>query len=532
MHIKKNTPWMLVMSTFPPTECGIATFSYDLIYALNKKYSNKLKIKIAAINLNKKHYYNYSDDVVFQINAKDTLDYINIAKNINKEDKIKLINLQHKFGLFGGEYGEYILPFLEIVNKPVVVTFHSVIPKPDTKMKDIVRAIADRSKALMVMTNSAVDIFKKDYGINRKKIFKVEHGVPDIQFNVDKEKLKKKLKVDGRFILLTFGLFSRGKGIEYTIKALPEVVKKYPEVLYLVIGTHPQVKRYEGETYIKELQNLVKNLKLENNVKFYDTYLTLKQIIEFLQASDIYVTTPLNPNQIVSGTLAYAVVAGKTIISTPFLYAKDLVTPDIGQLVEFKNPKSVSEAIIRIISNPELRKQMEIKSYIKSRNMTWENVASSYYNLFKTYHEENTKKIKKYDVFICHASEDKESFVEPLAKALKKEGINVWYDDFSMEWGDSLRESIDLGLVNSKYGIVVFSKSFFDKNKKWPKHELDGLFAKEINGKKVILPIIHHINIKELLKYSPSLSDRIAKNTKSEGIKKIVNDLKKLLKKK
>ncbi|GAH81154.1 unnamed protein product, partial [marine sediment metagenome] len=254
------------------------------------------------------------------------------------------------FGIFGGEYGNYLIKFLEIVKKPVVITFHTVIPNPEDKLKKIVRKLAKKSSYLVVMTNKGIDILRKDYNI-KKEIFVIPHGTPTVSFD-DSIKEKTAMGTAEKIVLSSFGLINSEKGIEYVIESLTEVVKKYPNILYLIIGkTHPVVRKKEGEKYRNFLEEKVKEFDLEKNVKFYDRYMTLEEIVKFLLATDIYISSNLNPNQIVSGTLAYAIACGRAIISTPFIYAKDIITPERGLLVKFRDPNSYTNALIKLLSN-------------------------------------------------------------------------------------------------------------------------------------------------------------------------------------
>jgi len=369
------------LSSFPPRECGIATFTKDLSIAMDKKFNPKLKSKVIAVNENE-NFYNYGKKVILEISRDDVESYIEIAKKINRSEEIKIVCIQHEFGLFGGDYGSYIIPFLESLEKPVVVVFHSVLQNPNEMRKKVVRAIASRCGAIIVMTPSAVEILDKEYNIDRKKIYVIHHGVPDVPFQTN-EKMKKKLKLDGKIVLTTFGLLSRGKGIEYMIQAIPFLIKKYPNLVYLVMGeTHPNVRKEEGEKYRNSLIRLVKKLGLKENVKFYNKYLTLKEIINYLLASDVYVCTNLERSQISSGTLAYAVGCGRAVVSTPIIYAEDLLSNGRGLLVNFKDPKSYAEAIDKLLSNPEFRRNMEREAYTFGRSMIWANVALNYLNIF------------------------------------------------------------------------------------------------------------------------------------------------------
>ena len=369
------------LSNYPPKECGIATFTKDLASSMDRLFNQKLKSQIVALN-EKGNFYNYDKKVIMQIDKEDVDDYAKIARKINSSKKIKLVCVQHEFGIFGGECGCYLIPFLDSLEKPVVVTFHSVLPNPDDTKKKVVQSIASRSSAIVVMAKRAIDILNMDYGIDKEKIHLIYHGIPNIFFQPN-NKFKKKLKLDGKIILSTFGLLSRGKGIEYIIKALPKLIKKYPDLVYLVIGeTHPMVREKEGELYRKKLIKLVGKLGLSKHVKFFNKYLKLQEIIGYLLASDIYICTNLDENQIVSGTLSYALGCGRAVISTPIAYAKEILLEERGLLVELKNPDSYSKQIDKILSDKELKSRLERNAYLFSRAMIWRSISARYLNIF------------------------------------------------------------------------------------------------------------------------------------------------------
>ncbi len=382
-ELENQTTQILYLSSFPPRECGIATFTRDLTSAVDRKSNPNLKSKILAINDNGSSLYNYNRKVKFQINETDLEDYINVAKKINQDGSIKLINIEHEFGLFGGIFGDYLIAFLETVKKPTIVTFHSIIPNPPERLKRVVKSIFKRCAAVVVIAETAIKIFKEDYGLDVSKIKVIHHGVPTIKFG-GTDYMKKMLGLDGRKVLSTFGLINRGKGIESVIKALPKIINKYPNILYLVIGeTHPQVRKWEGEHYRNRLIKLTKSLMLTENVKFYNKYLALREIIDYLVATDIYVSPALDANQISSGTLSYALSAGKAIISTPSLYAKEILADERGILVNFKNPAGIAEAIKFLFDNPDAKTKIEEKAFKFSRIMTWPNVADEYLKVYQ-----------------------------------------------------------------------------------------------------------------------------------------------------
>ncbi len=382
MKARKTSSWVLYVGTYPPRECGIATFTRDLAMTVNKKVP-LVKSKILAINDNT-NIYDYPEEVILQINDSNVREYIDAARKINESDLIKLVNIQHEFGIFGGEYGGYIIPFLKTLKKPVVTTLHTVLPNPDEKRKRIVRLIAENSSCLVVMANEAVRILKKDYKL-KTDIVVIPHGVPEVPF-ISSTEGKAKTRYKDRLIISSFGMMNPSKGYEYVIDALPRVIKEFPNILYLIIGeTHPLIRKKEGERYRVFLENKVRELGLKNNVKFYNKYARLSGIIKYLRASDIYISSSLNPAQIVSGTLSYAMGCGRAVISTPFLYAKEVITPDKGILVEFNNPEAFAEAIINLLSDSELRERMGRNSYASTRQMTWPNVVLSYGEVFGRY---------------------------------------------------------------------------------------------------------------------------------------------------
>ena len=376
-----NHQTICFLGNYPPKECGIATFTKDLSSAINRKFYPELKSQIIALN-DDANIYNYDQNVVLEINKDDIDDYISKAKEINENNNIKLVCIQHEFGIFGGEYGDHIIPFLELIEKPIVVIFHSVLPKPNSAIKRIVNSLCEKSSATVIMAKKAIEILKNDYGINEDKLFFIPHGIPNVPL-VSPSIAKNKIHFGNRTILSSFGLLSRGKGIEYMIRALPKLVEKYPDILYLIIGeTHPMVKKEEGEKYRNELMNEIEKLGLKNHVRFFNKFLSLQEIIEYLSATDIYVCTNLDKNQIVSGTLSYAMGCGKAVVSSPIEYAKEVLSQDRGIVVEEKNPDSYALAINTVLSNPDYRKSIEKNVYAYSRSMTWQNVAISYRKLF------------------------------------------------------------------------------------------------------------------------------------------------------
>jgi len=376
---------IIYLSTFPPRECGIATFTADLTAAMDDLLAPAIESRVAAINLYDISRYRYSKKVIFQLNQYSEQEYVLAAKNINRMDKVKLVNVQHEFGIFAGEYGSYIISFLGTLKKPSVVTFHSVLPSPEAKLKATVCSIAEKASGLVVMTNLSREILVREYGIGDEKISMIPHGIHSMPYT-SSAKPKSALGFSKKVILLTFGLLSRGKGIEYVIDALPKVVNAYPDILYIVLGvTHPNVLEEEGESYRKSLVQKVHELKLSSHVNFYNEYVSVDKLLHFLRAADIYISTSMDPNQAVSGTFSYALGSGRPVISTPFAQAKELITSEAGILVNFRDSDSYAEAIITLLKNPSLREQLGKNAYFRTRNMTWENVAVEYSKLFSEY---------------------------------------------------------------------------------------------------------------------------------------------------
>lgn len=376
------------VSSFAPRECGIATFTEDLTKSIDALHVLEPS-KIIAINEPGAHY-NYGKEVVMHIKSDDPKTYRQAADQINRSN-LDLINVQHEFGLFGGEWGDHLLTLLRELKKPCVTTMHTTLasnsnafdsPKSAAIHADVVKEIEKRSSAIVVMTKMAANILEEDYGVNADKIRVIQHGSPAIPF-VPSQPEKKALGFEKRVLLSTFGLLSSGKGIESAIKALPYIVKDYPEVCYLVIGaTHPQVRQREGEKYRQSLMSLVQRLGLQKNVKFDNRFLTKDELIQYLKATDIYISPYPNKDQLSSGTVTYAIAAGKAIVSTPFNYAIEVLADGRGMLCKFESPESIARSVKHLLKNPERKARMEKLAYRYGQCMTWSSIASKYASLF------------------------------------------------------------------------------------------------------------------------------------------------------
>ncbi|MDH7482420.1 MAG: glycosyltransferase family 4 protein [Armatimonadota bacterium] len=367
------------IATYPPTECGIATFTRDLVVAISKytPFSEPIVLAVGGT------IEQYPKIVKYRIMKQDLDSYIQAANFLNNSSA-KILNVEHEYGIFGGPDGEYILSLMERVKIPIVTTLHTVLFNPSPNQKRIVQEIARLSQAVVVMVKTGKEMLINNYGIPAEKIVIIPHGVPNVH-RVNPAAVKKLLGIANRPIISTFGLINRGKGIEWAIKAMPMILEKNPDALYLILGeTHPGVRNYEGETYRNELLQIVADLNLEKHVRFNNRYLTLEELVNYLCATDVYVTPYINRDQIVSGTLAYALGCGKAIVSTPYLYAEEVLADGRGKLVPMKNSEEIAKAVNEILSNPTLRENMESKAYRYGRRAAWFNVAIDYLDLFHT----------------------------------------------------------------------------------------------------------------------------------------------------
>ncbi len=382
---RSDTNYILYLSTYPPRECGIATFTNDLATSFDLRFNPTTKSKVLALNESETVRYNYPKRVIGAIAADRLERYVELANKINLNKDIKLVNIQHEFGIFGGEWGDYLIPFLQVIEKPIIVTLHSVLPQPSDYLKRTVQLIGEYSKGIVVMNDRSRTILEAEYAIPKSKIFCIPHGIPHATFESSKD-AKQELGLEGKIVLSTFGLISKDKGIEYAIQALPAVVKAYPNVIYLILGiTHPQVRAYEGEAYRNFLMNEVSRLHLNEHVQFYNKYLSLEEIISYLKATDIYISIPVNPMQSVSGTLSYALGCGRAVISTPTEYAKYLINEGNGALVKFNDPYSIAQATKKLLRDQKKLNAMHRQAYATTRHMTWPNVAAAYFKLYKKF---------------------------------------------------------------------------------------------------------------------------------------------------
>ncbi len=362
------------VATCPPRQCGIATFSKDLEGAL-KAADGSVRIQWAAIN-EATSIHPYGPEVRWRIRQGQPESYRAAAEQLNAAD-VDVVSLQHEFGLYGtwgDPFEDHLTSFLDVLQKPLVTTLHSVLPEPSPSVRAAVRRIAEHSHRVVVMADRARSLLIDAYGIVPATVCVIPHGVPPVEPG-DRTKMKEQFDLTRRTLITTFGLVDPRKGIEYMIEAMQAVRQHDPTALYLVVGkTHPELVRRDGEAYRRQLWQLVKDRGLEQHVDFVDEYLTQAQIVDYLLASDIYVTPYLDPKQITSGTLAYALGAGKAIISTPYAHAVEVLAGERGLLVPFRSQAQLGQATLRILGDPDLKRRLESNAYVYGRETAWPRV--------------------------------------------------------------------------------------------------------------------------------------------------------------
>jgi len=366
----------------------------------NEREKDSIEGFVVAMNDNEQTY-DYPEEVKLTIRQEHQRDYLSAVKFINLSGA-DLCILEHEFGIFGGQNGVYILPLLHRLEIPLVVTLHTIIKTPSYNEKAVLVEICKMANKIVVMSHKAIEFLTSIYHVQKEKIVFIEHGVPDIQFS--QEQSKKEFNLENKKVLLTFGLISRNKGIETVIKALPKVIEKYPEVLYMVLGkTHPNVLRYSGEEYRTYLLRLIKSLNLENHVFFLNEFINQKELFKYLSVSDIYISPYMNEAQITSGTLSYAVGVGAAVISTPYWHAQELLAEGRGRLFNFNDSDELSNILMELLDKPDVLIDLKRKAYDYGRKITWPKIGVKYISL--------TEKILKGEpeVFV-----KKETILDPL----------------------------------------------------------------------------------------------------------------------
>lgn len=368
------------IGNYLPRQCGIATFTTDVCESVAAEYPDVENFAVAVND--RPEGYAYPDRVRFEIAEGDVSSYPRAADflNINSVD---LVCVQHEYGIFGGPAGSHILALLCDLRMPIVTTLHTVLAAPDSSQCKVMDDIIELSDRMVVMSQRSMDFLQQVHRIKPDKIDLIPHGIHDVPF-VDSNFYKDHFGVEGKTVLLTFGLLSPNKGIENVIQALPAIRARYPEVVYIVLGaTHPHVLREDGESYRLKLQRLARRLGVADSIIFYNRFVNTEELMEFIGAADLYITPYLNEAQVVSGTLAYTVGAGKAVVSTPYWYAEELLADGRGRLVPFGKPEKIAEQVIDLLSNDAERHAMRKRAYMLGRDMIWPQVAQRYMESFE-----------------------------------------------------------------------------------------------------------------------------------------------------
>jgi glycosyltransferase involved in cell wall biosynthesis len=362
-----------------PRKCGIATFTHDLRGGIAKASGAEcVVVPVDDVDGG----YSYRSEVRFQIVEQEIESYRRAADFLNFSD-VDVISLQHEFGIYGGPGGSHILALLKDVSIPVVTTLHTVLLNPNAVQRGVMEQLLDYSSRLVVMTKRSRDSLCENYGVAADKVDLIAHGIPDPP-DADQDVLKEQFGIAGKPVALTFGLLSPNKGIEHVLRAIPEIAKTFPDFIYLVLGaTHPSLVRSEGERYRIGLERMARELGIAANVSFYDRFVELDQLTDFIGAADLYITPYLNVEQAVSGTLAYAFGCGQAVISTPYWHAQELLADDRGVIVPFADSAAIATEVIGLLQDDGRRLQMRSDAYAMGRDMTWENVAELYLQSFR-----------------------------------------------------------------------------------------------------------------------------------------------------
>jgi glycosyltransferase involved in cell wall biosynthesis len=379
--MKRNTEIQKIafVGDYLPRKCGIATFTYDLCTSIATQYpgSDCFVVPINDISPG----YDYPAEVRFEIEEQEVDSYMRAADFLNFAST-DIVSVQHEFGIFGGPAGSHVLRLLRDLRTPIVTTLHTVLREPNSDQRRVMSQVAELSARLVVMSERARTFLRDVYGVPDAKIDLIAHGIPDMPF-VDPNFYKDQFDVEGKFVALTFGLLSPNKGIEVMLRAMPAILKEFPNFVYIVLGaTHPNLLREQGERYRISLERLAKDLGIKPNVSFYNRFVEIDELIEFIGMADIYITPYLNPAQITSGTLAYSFGCGKAVISTPYWYAEELLADGRGVLVPFGNPANLAREVCELLRDEPRRHAMRKKAYLLGREMIWSHVAHLYMESF------------------------------------------------------------------------------------------------------------------------------------------------------
>src|SRR5712672_2904322 len=412
-----------VIGNYLPRHCGIATFTTDLSSALSAEYGTA---RLLALPVNDTEQgYDYPARVRWSLVQNDVSSYEEAAQFLNFNN-IDMVCLQHEYGIFGGPAGSHILHLLRALKMPVVTTLHTVLREPDPNQLMVMEEIAELSDRLIVMSQLSSQFLQEIFKVPGNKIDMVPHGVPDLPF-LDPNFYKDRFGVEGKAVLLTFGLLSPNKGIENVIRALPQILSKHSNVAYIVAGaTHPHILRREGDRYRDSLQALAKEMGVESQVIFHNRFVSPEEMIEFIGAADIYVTPYRYEAQVVSGTLAYALGAGKAIISTPYWHAIELLDDRRGALVPFQDPDAIAQKTIELLDTPAKRHAMRKRAYLFGRDMVWKRVAQGYMESFARVRSDRMENPRvQFSARMTHKAPDQ-------LPELKRDHLNRMTDDTGM----------------------------------------------------------------------------------------------------
>ncbi|MHB0936462.1 MAG: glycosyltransferase family 4 protein [Armatimonadota bacterium] len=369
---------VLMMSSYVPRECGIATYAEDVIHAVEP---HGAVCQVLAMERDGKSYA-YEDRVIGTVLEDRVESYLQAAEAVN-DGGFDVLSLQHEFGIYGGHDADHLLYFLDAVRIPVAVTFHTMVRDPSPAMRQNQHLIAQRANAIVVMNGLAIDILREIYDTEPGKVHVIHHGAP-VPHHERGDGIKRDLGLEGRRVISTFGLLNPTKGIEYMVQAMPEIVRRYPDAVYLILGqTHPVLRQTEGERYRDGLTSTARDLGIEEHVRFVNRYLTKEEVVSYLLATDTYVTPYINLEQVTSGTLAYAMGMGCPIVATPYLHARYLLQDGRGLVVPERDPRALADAALRLFDDPALMAHMARRNWNYGQTLLWPLVGAEYLRVFR-----------------------------------------------------------------------------------------------------------------------------------------------------
>ncbi len=368
------------IGTYPPKQCGIATFSMDLRNSLLLQGHH---VEVMTVS-DDDSAYRYPDEVIYNLKQNQKQDYVKAAAYINNSPNLDLLIIQHEYGIYGGEDGRYILDLVKLLHKPFILITHTVLPRPSKGQKQILNDLCQRAAGIVCMTRLSSQLLIDLYEAPRELITVIAHGVPVFK-RYPQNKLKQKYNFQGSNLISTFGLIGPGKGLELGIRAIADIIPRNPSIRYLILGqTHPMLQKYEGEKYRQMLINLVSELGIDNNVIFINKFLSDAELGEYLYMTDIYLSPYPNMDQAVSGTMAFAMGCGRAIVSTPYAYASEVLMDGRGLLSRQASPQELAHLMETILNDEQLKKRLQKKSSELGKNWTWPNVGKQYSGFFKS----------------------------------------------------------------------------------------------------------------------------------------------------